>query len=82
MSTSTSCDAGTVQVNYTFHGHEGLRWFTVYLDGETVRGGPVSGTEHSGSWAGDAASGEHDIEVVVEDTADGRAVSRKLVICP
>lgn len=79
---SGSCEGGKLTASYTFHAHEGLTWFTLFVDGSAVRGGPIDGIDHSGSHTVDAASAEHDVEVTVEDAAGARVVDRALVICP
>jgi hypothetical protein len=72
---SASCSGGTITLNYTATGTE-LSWIAVWVDGKSVKGGPISGSSHSSSYSGAATPGDHDLEVSVEDKA-GRT-SRKV----
>jgi hypothetical protein len=81
VSGSASCSGGTLSLSYSATGTE-LSWLAVYADGAAVKGGPISGNSHSSSYQKPASSGDHDLEVVVEDKA-GRT-SRKAfgATCP
>lgn len=76
LSGSSNCGGGKLSVTYsaTAHGAD-LSWIAVYVDGKSVKGGPVGGQSTSGGYSQAATPGDHDLEVVVEDKA-GRT-SRK-----
>jgi hypothetical protein len=78
LSGSSNCAGGTLSVTYaaTAHGAP-LSWIAVWVDGKSVKGGPISGESHSSSYSQAATPGGHDIEVTVEDKA-GRS-SRKVL---
>jgi hypothetical protein len=73
---SAWCTGGNLHLNYnaTANGSP-LSWIAVYVDGKNVKGGPISGNAHSSSYQGPGSSGNHDLEVSVQDKA-GRT-SRK-----
>jgi hypothetical protein len=76
ISSSASCQGG-IRVNYTATSTGStLKWLAVYMDGKVVKGGPISGSSHSGSYQGPPAAGDHDLEVSVEDSA-GRTSRRQ-----
>jgi hypothetical protein len=76
ISSSASCQGG-IRLNYTATASgSSLKWLAVYLDGKVVKGGPISGQSHSGSYQGPSSPGDHDLEVSVEDGA-GRTSRRQ-----
>lgn len=81
VSAESTCEGGTLRVTFEVSSPRALRWFTVYVDGESVKGGPISGTSHSGSYEqSGVAAGPHEVEVVAEDEA-GRTADRHQATC-
>jgi hypothetical protein len=68
---SATCSGGMLRLSYTAsaHGAE-LSWLAVYADGKVVRGGPISGRSHSSSWQGSGGTGDHALEISVQDKAE------------
>ena len=79
ISGSATCASGKISVSYsaTAHGSP-LSWVAVWVDGASVKGGPISGETHSSSYSGAASAGDHDVEVTVEDKA-GRSARKTFV---
>lgn len=79
---SATCSGGVLKVSFsaTAHGSE-LSWYAVYTDGKVAKGGPLSGTSHSGSWQGSGSPGDHALEVSVEDEAKRTARKQFQVRC-
>jgi hypothetical protein len=76
---SSNCAGGKLTVSYTATAHGSpLSWIAVWVDGKSVKGGPVSGESNSGSYSGAATPGDHDLEVTVEDKA-GRSARKAFV---
>ena len=79
---SASCSGGELTATYNASSDAGLKWLAVYIDGDIAKGGPISGTSHSGSHSQAATSGPHDVEVSVEDK-DGQTSRRQMrAVCP
>ena len=67
---SSSCSGGMLHFSYSATGHgSDLSWVAVYVDGKTVKGGPISGPSYSSSWSGAGSAGDHALEVSVQDKA-------------
>jgi hypothetical protein len=70
LSGSSNCTGGMLHFSYsaTAHGSD-LSWIAVYVDGKTVKGGPINGPSYSSSWSGPGTHGDHSLEVSVQDKA-------------
>lgn len=77
------CSSGTLSLSYTITATSGrqLKYFTAYLDGGAIAGGPISGSSHNGGYEKPAGSGDHEFEVVAEDASGGRTVKRFQAHC-
>lgn len=83
VTASATCQGGTLEVSYSItSGSAKLAWLAVYVDGEVTKGGPISGDSHSGSYQQPAESGDHDVEVVAEDSSGASAAKRLGLACP
>lgn len=83
VSAAASCGAEGLQVDFTLSDPGGdLEWFTLYVDGSPVTGGPLQGSEHSGTYAGEGGPGSHDVELVGTNGSGARSVDRAQVDCP
>jgi hypothetical protein len=78
LSGSASCTGGNIAFSYsaTSSGSP-LSWIAVYVDGKTVKGGPISGTSYSSSYRGPGSHGDHALELSVQDKA-GRTSRKQL----
>lgn len=78
-----SCSEGTVRVSYTLRASDGahLDWYSAYVDGEVVGGGPLGGDTHSGTKETETGSGSHDVEVTATDSRGDREAYRVSVTC-
>lgn len=83
LTATGSCTGGTISMNYSATGAGAeLKWLTVYLDGAMAKGGPVSGSSTSGTFTKQGAgTGDHDLEVAVEDQAGKTARKQLQVRC-
>lgn len=82
-STDVSCSTEGLHVDFSLSASgTDLQWFTLYVDGEAVSGGPLSGTEHSDTYTGAGEPGDHDVELVGTDEAGARSVDRSQTNCP
>lgn len=79
---SATCSGGVLKVSFSASAHgSDLSWYAVYADGKIAKGGPLSGTSHSGSWQGSGSPGDHSLEVSVEDEAKRTARKQFQVRC-
>lgn len=83
VSADASCGTEGIHVDFSLSASEAdLQWFTLYVDGEAVSGGPLSGADHSGTYTGSGEPGDHDVELVGTDEGGARSVDRAQVNCP
>lgn len=80
---TASCASGTVKLEFSITaGAANLSWFTLHLDGDSVRGGPIGGTSFSSSYSQAAGAGDHVFELVADDKDDGQSREFFRVSCP